>query len=205
MRKRAAEGLLTDEERADFPALAKIEKALQEVSTKQATSGPAPQPAKEEHLRQQQEDPTEDVVQDAIDSVPVLAGWQASDPEKWKRAVAHDEVLRESPKWKDKPLTERFAHVAKVVADEYDEQIVEQPRAAVSSPAPKQPAQAARQDPREAAQQAARKAPSTLSDFKGGTPEASRDPMDRLPAFKQVAKFSDMTDAEIDAHLARLG
>jgi len=199
MRERAEAGLLTDEERADFPALAKIEQALQKLAKPE--EAPAPAPAATAAPAQQAAEPTADDVQDAIDSNPVLAGWQAEGSEKWKRAVAHDDVLRESPKWKDKPLAERFAHVARLVAEEFDEPIAE-PAPPAPSPTPPAPP---RKDPKIVAQEAKRTTPSTLSDFKGGAPESSGNPIDRLPAAKQVAKFSEMSDDEIDRHLARLG
>ncbi len=55
------------------------------------------------------------------------------------------------------------------------------------------------------AQAAARTAPNTLSDFKGGAPDSSADPIERLPSTTQVAKFSEMSDDEIDRYLARQG
>ncbi len=201
-RQRAEGGLLTDEERTEFPILAKLETAIEKklaASPAAAPAAPAPTPAPQD----QAAEPTEDDVQEAIDSVPALAGWQASDPEKWSRAVAHDKVLRDSPKWKDKPLAERFVQVAKLVKQEFDEE-VDPPPAPKPSPSPA-PTAAPRRDPRQAAAAAPRAAPNTLSDFKGGAPDPSGDPIDRLPAQAQVQKFSEMTDAEIDRQLARLG
>ena len=198
-RQRAEDGLLTAEERAEFPVLAKMETAIQKLSATPAAAPAAAAPAPQD----QPAEPTEDDVQEAIDSVPALAGWQASDPERWSRAVAHDKVLRDSPKWKGRPLAERFAQVEKLVKVEFDEE-VDPPPAPKPSPSPAPTAQP-RRDPRQAAAAATRSAPNTLSDFKGGAPDPSTDPIDRLPAQAQVAKFSEMSDAEIDRQLARLG
>lgn len=199
-RQRAEGGLLTDEERSEFPVLARMETAIKQLAKPSAApAAPAPTPAPQS----QAAEPTEDDVQEAIDSVPALAGWQASDPEKWSRAVAHDKVLRDSPKWKDKPLAERFVQVAKLVKQEFDEE-VDPPPAPKPSPSPA-PTAAPRRDPRQAAAAAPRNAPNTLSDFKGGAPDPSTDPIERLPALAQVQKFSEMSDADMDRYLARLG
>lgn len=199
MRERAEAGLLTEQEREEYPALAKIEQAFEKLKAERAapaaaaTPSPAAPPAEAAA-------PTEDDVQEAIDSVPALAGWQAEGGTHWQRAVEHDKVLRGSPKWRDRPLQERFAHVAKLVADEFDE-----PAAPPPAPSPSAPPAPARRDPKQVAQAAARTAPNTLSDFKGGAPDPSTNPIERLPATAQVAKFSEMSDDEIDRHLARLG
>lgn len=183
MRERAEAGLLTDEEREDFPALAKIEAALQKL-THQPAASQEPAPKAEASTTE----PTEDDVQDAIDSIPVLAGWQAEGSEKWKRAVAHDDVLRTSPKWKDRPLPERFAHVARLVAEEFDEE-----PAPPASSAPAKPAAAAqRNDPKTVVQELRRAPPNTLSDFKGGA-----DPG------RQEIDYYSMTDEEIEADLRK--
>lgn len=56
-----------------------------------------------------------DSVQEAIDSIPELALWQKSDPGKWNLAASIDERLRESPKYKEMPLRERFLVVVEKV------------------------------------------------------------------------------------------
>lgn len=216
VRQRAEEGLLSDEERADFPALAKMERAILETRgtkpaktpTGQAPAAGGQEPAAEGDAPQghSTDDGGQDPeVQEAIDSVPDLASWQASDPDRWRRAVKHDEVLRESPKWKGKPMVERLKRVAELVADEFED--VPAPAAAPAASSPQPPKQPQpKQDPRLAAQKAARTAPSTLSDFKtGGTADGPGNPVDRLKGAAQVAKFADMSDEEIDRHLAKLG
>jgi len=203
MRERAEAGLLTEEERQEYPALAKIERAFEELKQQRGAER-APEAAAPAAATTTTEAPapTEDDVQEAIDSIPALAGWQAVGGAQWARAVAHDQVLRDSPKWQGKPLHERFEHVAKLVAEEFDEELPPPP--AAPSPPPPPPAPA-RRDARQVAQAAARTAPSTLSDFKGGAPDSSADPIERLPSTAQVAKFMEMSDEDIDAQLARLG
>lgn len=177
---------------ADFPQLAPLVKTIRatskEVETLRASKAPA---AKEEA-------DDSDPLQEAIDSVPLLATWQAEDPEKFGRAVAIDRALEGSPKWQGKPLAERFAHVARQVATEFDIQIHD------NTPPPTPPTKA-KQDPEKAIQSATRVAPNTLSDFKGGAPDAQRDSIDRLPAHRQMSQVAKMSDADIDAWLAKVG
>jgi hypothetical protein len=139
----------------------------------------------------------DDPVQEAIDSVPLLAGWQAADPEKWARATALDNAIKGSPKWQSKSLEERFAHVAKLVADEFDIQTPE--------PASQAKPTKARQDPDAVVQGAKRTAPNTLSDFKGGSSDSSQASIDRLSPRAMTSRAMDMTDDEIDRWLAKVG
>ena len=138
----------------------------------------------------------EDPIQEAIDSVPLLAEWQAADPEKWARATAIDNALRESPKWKSKPLEARFQHVARMVADEFDIQTEKDE----PSPAPRVP----RQDPEEVVKAAKRAPLNTLSDFKSGAATKSDNP-DRLSPQKQVAMVEQMSAAAFQDWLDKQG
>ena len=105
-------------------------------------------------------------IQDAIDQIPMLLDWQVTDPEKFGRAQELDDVLKKSPKWKDKPLSDRFAHVARMVAEEYDIPVDDEPSAKTSQ------ATHQRKDPKAVIANASRTRPNTLSDFKGGaTPD----------------------------------
>lgn len=141
-----------------------------------------------------------DDLQDAIDSVPLLATWQASDPEKWKRAVAIDGVLRDSPKWGNKPMAERFAHVTKQVADEFDIEFEHE------APAPQNTTTSPNKaDPKTVISKAGRTTPSTLSDFKNGAPDTQPNRLDKLNPAVAVRRMEEMTDDEIDAHLAKFG
>lgn len=140
----------------------------------------------------------DDPVQEAIDQVPLLLKWQFEDPAKFSRAVEHDAVLIKSPKWADKPAAERFAEAARRVADEFDIPFTA-PQAS-STAADTAATQTA------AVQAAPRKAPETLSDFKGGA-VADHNSVDIAKASPQalLARMEGMSDAEIDAHLAKYG
>lgn len=179
----------------DFPLLGKLyeqnkelRKEVQALASKRTPAADTDTPAKS----------PADALQDDIDSVPALATWQATDPEKFQRAQAIDVALHGSPKWRDKPRHERFAHVARQVAEEFDIQI-DEPAAPPATKTPSRP------DPKAVIAKAARAAPNTLSDFKNGAPDVGEERLERMPLTRQVARMSEMSDDEIDAHLARLG
>lgn len=143
---------------------------------------------------------TSDPIQDAIDQIPMLLDWQVTDPEKFGRAQELDDVLKKSPKWKDKPLSDRFVHVARMVAEEYDIPVDDAPSAKPSQEAPN------RKDPKAVIANASRTRPNTLSDFKGGaTPDIQDTRIERLSPVAQVNRWAGMTDEEIDAALAKSG
>ena len=124
-----------------------------------------------------------EALQDAVDDVPELLGWQTTqaDQDKWALAKATDGLLFAHPAWKDKPAHERMAEVVRRVNQELGR-----------SPASKPPA--ARQMP--VIHDAPERGIETLSDLRGGgTPVAS-----------QGQDFRNMkSDAEVMAALAKLG
>lgn len=63
----------------------------------------------------QAEERENQIVQDAIESIPELAEWQASDPAKWDLAVSIDKQFRGMPRYADAPLRDRFLDVVKEV------------------------------------------------------------------------------------------
>ncbi len=186
---------LTEEEvvqmEQDFPEHGKKLRAVYEKAKSYEQSARA---------RPEQEADTTNPIQDAIDQIPLLVDWQATDPEKFARAQEIDDVLKKSPKWKDKPIHERFAHVAKTVAEEYDIPVDDEP-----APSTSKPGNAQRNAPEQAIANAPRARPNTLSDFKGGTIPDPDTRIDRLSPTAQVSRWADMSDDEIDAQLARLG
>mgnify|MGYP000514653762 CR=1 FL=1 len=196
---------LTEEEIAalseDVPAVAKLaaeRKRLAEELAEIRTKVPAPPPPPDM-------DPIAEAIAEAIDSVPLLAKWRIEDPEKFNRAVELDEVERKSPRWKGKPATaevyaERFAKVTKQVAEEFDVPFTDTPRSPSPPPAPAAP----KKDAKEILANAPRAAPETLSDFKGGAADHT-DRIEKLPPKQMLKRFEDMTDAEIEKHLARTG
>jgi hypothetical protein len=143
-------------------------------------------------------DPAE-LVQEAVDQVPLLVEWQLGDAEKFARAQQIDAVLQGSPKWANKPLHERFAKAASMVAEEYDIDV----GATQAEPSSKTPQAAAHKRVIEAA---ARQEPNTLSDFKGGTaPQTPAASFERMSPPAQVDRWLSMTDDEINAALAKSG
>jgi hypothetical protein len=182
---------LTEEEvtqmEEDFPETGKKLRAV--LNRNQELEAKAPKSAAAE------EDPADDPIQEAIDQVPLLAEWQHTDSEKFERAIAIDTALQGSPKWRDKPVSERFAHVARQVADEYDIPVQE---TKTSKPKPS--------DPQVVIDSASRTNPNTLSDFKGGaSPDHGQVNYEKMSPVSMLDKFSQMTDAEMDSHLAKLG
>lgn len=176
----------------DFPEQGKKMRAL---FTRQQELEAA-QPAKVH----KQPDVSDDPVQEAIDLVPLLVEWQHGDAEKFQRAQELDAALVNSPKWRDKPVHERFEHVTKLVADEFDIAIPGATKASTT------PAKAPSPDPKTVAAQAPRAAPNTLSDFKGGAvADHGTENFSKMSSRSMLARFSEMSDEEMDAHLAKLG
>lgn len=178
---------------ADFPALIPLIKTMRATSKEVETLR-----AKATQVTVREAETEDDPVQEAIDSVPLLAEWQAADPEKWERAKAIDRAFEGSPKWKDKPLAARFAHVAKQVADEFD---IKSEADTPPLTTPTKP----RQDPEKAIQSAKRAAPNTMSDFKGGSADSPDLSIDKMPANRQLSHVMKLSDAEIEAWLAKSG
>lgn len=151
-------------------------------------------------------------VDEAIDQIPLLATWRATDPEKFARAVAIDKVEKDSPKWKGKSYAERFAAVTKKVADEYDIEFLDDASTPASAPAAAKPSAAAttspgrpRKDPEEVIAAATQKAPNTLSDFKGGAVSKDETRIGNLSPLRQEAALESMSDEDLERYLRRLG
>lgn len=195
-------GELTEEEvqrmEADFPEVgAKMRKAFeaQEEARKAAAT------KTEDAVDEVGDDP----VQEAIDQVPLLVEWQhdAQHKDKWQRAVAIDDVLKGSPKWKGKDPVERFTRVAEMVAEEFD---IEVPKQGTQQASSKQ--QQAQQAPaaKKAVESATRQPPSTLSDLKGGSvPDHGQADLTKMPPQRMLQRFMDMDTDAIDRELAKLG
>lgn len=166
---------------ADMPLVAKALKetrALKAALPKAAAPAPAPAPADPDFIP-----PTQPAhVQDAIDDIPDLLDMQ-NDPDQsaFNLAVQTDALLRNHPKWADKPLAERLAECARRVKAELG----------TAAPAPQPPAPApapatTRRDPAAAVQEAKKVPPSTLSDIAGGAA-----PTTDTPGLKQFLTMSD--------------
>lgn len=191
----------------DVPAAKQLVQAFRRANAENAELRKSVQP---KAAAAAAEDPKAEI-QRAIDEVPMLLEWQHSDPEKWAAAIEADKLLQRSPKWKGKPLSERFDEAVRRVAREYDIDYPgdePDPKATKqgSSPDTKQAQPSKRTDPDEATRNASRAHPNTLSDFKGGAaPDPAANDLERMPAAKALGRLEQMDDAEFERYLARLG
>ncbi len=182
---------------ADFPAEGKkLRAAFNRIQELEAKVPKAPPPS------ESADDPATKT-QELIDQVPLLLEWQHNDREKFERAIELDAVTLKSPKWKGKDALDRFEHVTRMVAEEYDVPY-EKPKASspTAAPAPK----AAPAAPAAAPPEPQRRTPETLSDFKTGTtPDHGSLDMARKSAPALLNDFMGMSDEDIDRQLAKLG
>lgn len=151
--------------------------------------------------RQTQQVSQDDPATLALNATPDLVDWQRSDPDKFAIAVHLDEKLQNDPAWKDKPLTERFAEVARRTRAAYGEAspnpVVEQDNHEVLAAAAEKIAKA----------DAAVTVPDSPSDL-GNTAAVPQDKFEQLLGASYAdaeAVMSGMSDADIDAILERLG
>jgi len=167
----------------DFPEIGKKMRAVFNQRNELAKHVPQTTPKDES---------ADDPLQEAIDEIPLLVEWQSNTEhaEKFARAQVLDAALKDSPKWKDKPISARFAHVTKLVADEFD---------IPYSPPTNTAVQAGAVDDKLTA-------PNTLSDFKGGAvPNHGQIDVGRLKPNQLLNVYAGMSNEEIDAHLAKYG
>lgn len=169
----------------DFPAMEKLVSAFRRQSQQIKELSTKPEKAIEH------DDEAADValaqVSEAIQANPLLSKWQQKGGVLWARAAEVDEALKADPKWAEKPLSERFAEVEKLVAEEIG--IERQP--------PKQ-------------EQAGGKRKETvrgvesLSDLSGRAPVAAEDEASAMSVNQLSAKFSSMTPEQIETYLSRI-
>ena len=132
-------------------------------------------------------------VQEVIDEIPSLLAMQHNpDQTGWKLAIGYDAVLVNHPKWASKTAAERFAEAARLAEVELATSTTPQGAA----PTAAQQAEAARQKAAQAVANAGRRQPETLSDFGGAASESEG---------SNLARFSKMSDADIEAELLRGG
>lgn len=136
-------------------------------------------------------------VQDVIDEVPLLLDMQHNpDQTGWKLAIGYDAVLLNSPKWANRTPSERFAEAARLAHAELNPGTSTAQSTTDAAPTAAQQAEAARQKAAQAAAAAGRRTPETLSDFGGAASESQG---------SNLARFSKMSDADIEAELLRGG
>lgn len=173
---------VTDAELAELESdMPLVAKALRETRALKASlpKAPAPAPAADPEFTPPVQPPH---VQDAIDDIPDLLAMQ-SDPDQsaFLLAVQTDALLKQHPKWADKPLPERLAECARRVKAELGTAV---PAAAPQPPASPAPA---RRTAAAAVAQAPVAQPTTLSDIAGGAAPATEGP----PDLKQIMQMSD--------------
>ncbi|EOB5136562.1 hypothetical protein ACG9KJ_001212 [Salmonella enterica] len=153
-------------------------------------------------IQEAQQVPQENPVVQAMNAVPDLVVWQRSDPDKFAVAIHLDEKLQTDPAWKDKPLTERFAEVARRTRAAYGE-VSPEP---VAEQDKNQKVLAAVAD-KVAKADAAAALPDSPSDV-GNTAAVPQDKFEQLLGASYAdaeAVMSGMSDADIDAVLEKLG
>jgi hypothetical protein len=190
---------LTDEEIAelekDMPVVAKALRETRAIKAALPKAAPAPAPADSDFVP-----PTQPpAVQDAIDEIPDLLDMQ-NDPDQtaFNLAVQTDALLKNHPKWADKPLTERLAECARRVKAELGESAPAAPTPPQKPAAAPAPATTARRDPAEVVAKAPRAQPSTLSDIAGGAAPTT----EGAPSLEQIM---NMSEEDMHAALARFG
>ncbi|HIE1976333.1 TPA: hypothetical protein ACXKGF_004377 [Escherichia coli] len=140
-------------------------------------------------------------VLDAMNAVPVLKTWQDSDPDRFSVAVSIDAKLQNDPAWKDKPLTERFAEVARRTQVAFGETSELPSEKAENTDIREKAAEKVKTAEREAV-------PASPSDLGNTASVATGDNFERLLGASHSeaeAIMRGMTNAEIDALLEKLG
>lgn len=151
-------------------------------------------------IQEAQQVPQENPAAQAMNAVSDLVDWQRSDPDKFAVAVHLDEKLQTDPEWKDKPLTERFAEVARRTRAAYGEV----PPEPVSEQDKSQKVLAAAAD-KVAKDDAAAALPNSPSDV-GNMAAVPQDKFERLlgATYAEAAELmSTMSDDDINAALQK--
>ncbi len=192
----------------DFPTVYKALKA-QQAYTASLEQRVQEQAGFRQEVEASTQRSVEETVQDAIDANPKIAFIQSSDPEAFKLASQFDDTLKESPAWKDKPMSERFAKVIEMVEAATGE--IKLP--GVQTKPNEQPTATAA-DLKAAAQAAAAAAttatrtnvPTSLSEFPVGDPPAQSEAQALASMSQQqlAEKLGRMTPDQMDAYFATL-
>lgn len=139
----------------------------------------------------QQVQPSANPALDAMQTIPDLVAWSNSDQDRFDMALAIDERLQADPAWSNKPLTERFAEVARRTKLAFGDEVEAPPAKA----------------PGKAAEKPADHIPSSPSEL-GQTHHAPATGVERYGAMSQtelVGEFGAMSDAQIEALLEQTG
>ncbi len=148
------------------------------------------------------EDRAADEVAAEIEANASLKAWRAEGGDNWKQAVAFDQVLRNSPAWANKPMSERFAKVAAMTADALG--LPPPTSAAPKTPAvpPKTP------DTKPAGKPKAKEAAVTsISDLAGGGDASldSHDELENSTAAQLAVRMQGMNRGELGKYIRETG
>jgi len=139
----------------------------------------------------QQVQPSANPVQAALQAVPDLAAWRDGDQDRFDMALTIDDKLQADPAWSNKPLTERFAEVARRTKLAFGDEVEAPPAKA----------------PGKAAEKPADHIPSSPSEL-GQTHHAPATGIERYGAMSQtelVGELGAMSEAQIEALLEQSG
>ncbi len=189
--------MLTEEQLADIadadPTIAKAIGMLQ--SRLQATT---------EQLQSLQTQEVVDPIELAIRENTDLNTWRRSDPDRWATAVDYDDLLRQDPAFKDKPMEERFAEAVlrtkKLFGDPVD---ADDPGPSQKTNSGKSAAERAREKVDAASKQST---PKSLTDV-GRSPGTEKPLVEQIKEMDESeleARFSKMSQDQIDQVLADL-
>lgn len=175
---------------SDFPAAAKAARLARKAAAqlaalqgKQQESQPAAAPAPDFEPQVFPE-----AVQTVIDGNEDLLAWQYDpDQTRFEMAKAADALLMQHPKWKDKPLAERFNEAVRRVNAE----LAEQQGTTVPTPKP------GRKDPAEVIRNAPTRTPSALGDIGSGSGKQAMG--------SDLGRYSSMSAEDIEAELMTRG
>ncbi|MFQ2180174.1 hypothetical protein ACK33W_02590 [Aeromonas veronii] len=164
----------------DYPD---IGKALMAIASKLQKLEPQAAP--------QQVQPSANPARDAMQTIPDLVAWRDGDQDRFDMALTIDGKLQADPAWSNKPLTERFAEVARRTKLAFGDEVEAPPAKA----------------PGKAAEKPADHIPSSPSEL-GQTHHAPATGVERYGAMSQtelVGEFGAMSDAQIEALLEQTG
>ncbi|MFB2903772.1 hypothetical protein ACE1BH_02250 [Aeromonas jandaei] len=139
----------------------------------------------------QQVQPSTNPARDAMQKIPDLVAWSNGDQDRFDMALTIDEKLQADPAWSNKPLTERFAEVARRTKLAFGDEVEAPPAKA----------------PGKAAEKPADHIPSSPSEL-GQTHHAPATGVERYSSMSQaelVGEFGAMSDAQIEAVLEQSG
>lgn len=167
---------------------AKQARIMQQMQANQQSNAQQVQQASVKHEQAEQSSQAEAqrIIGEAIAKNSDLASWQQSDPDRFGEAVRIDKKLQSDPRWKDKPLEERFAEAERRTKAYFGDPLTEKP--------PEKSGKSDVERAREKIKNAGQSAPDSLSDI-GRSPSTEKSLKERLEGMNQ---------AQLEAEMARM-